>query len=76
MPWICLKGTWSVIDIIYTSNNDDNIKQGLKQNLYYLLKRASKTLRAILLLERRDDIAALMQQFFRFVKAVGRYYFW
>ena len=52
----------SVIDI-YTLNEDACIKPGLKQNLYYLLKRASKTLREILLSERRDDIAALRQQF-------------
>lgn len=42
---------------IYTSKHDDTVKAGLKQNLFYLLKRAAKTLRALMLEEEKVDVA-------------------
>ena len=42
---------------IYTSKYDDTVKAGLKQNLFYLLKRAAKTLRALTLEEEKVDVA-------------------
>ena len=42
---------------IYTSKHDDTVKAGLKQNLFYLLKRAAKTLRALMLEEEKVNVA-------------------
>ena len=42
---------------IYTSKHDDTVKAGLKQNLFYLMKRAAKTLRALMLEEEKVDVA-------------------
>ena len=42
---------------VFTSNKDDTIKAGLKQNTYYLLKRAANLLRTILVSEGRDDLS-------------------
>ena len=47
--------TREAIDI-YTSKEDDTLKAGLKQNLYYLLKRTSKILRGLMLEKARDDV--------------------
>lgn len=49
----------------YTSNEDDSVKAGLKQNVYYLLKRSAKTLRAIQLELGEDEIA---NQMFHFIQ--------
>ena len=51
-----------VIDV-YTSKDDDSIKAGLKQNIYYLLKRASKIIQALLVSEGKDDISMDIQKF-------------
>ena len=54
----------NVIDI-YTTYADDSIKAGLKQNVCYLLKRAAKILRALLLSvgddTRADDVAKFVE---------------
>ena len=42
---------------IYTTKHDDTVKAGLKQNLFYLVKRAAKTLRALMLEEEKVDVA-------------------
>ena len=42
---------------IYTSKHDDTAKAGLKQNLFYLMKRAAKTLKALMLEEEKVDMA-------------------
>ena len=47
----------------YTSNEDDTIKAGLKQNVYYLLKRSAKTLRALLLEEEKEDAVKEVSNF-------------
>lgn len=47
----------------YTSNEDDSVKAGLKQNVYYLLKRSAKTLRAMQLEEGKEDVAKKVSQF-------------
>lgn len=41
---------------ISTSKHDDTVKAGLKQNLFYLLKRAAKTLRTLMLEEKKVDM--------------------
>ena len=47
----------------YTTDEKDALKPGLKQNLYYLLKRSAKILRALMLSENKQDIANIIQGF-------------
>ena len=47
----------------YTSNDDDSVKAGLKQNVYYLLKRSAKTLRALKLEEGNERTANQVAHF-------------
>ncbi|XP_057297360.1 uncharacterized protein LOC130627280 [Hydractinia symbiolongicarpus] len=47
----------------YTSAEDDTIKPGLKQNIYYILKRSSKILRALMISQNKTDVAQEIQNF-------------
>ena len=45
----------------YTTSSDDSIKAGLKQNIYYLLKRAGRTLRTLLSSFGKDGEAEFLE---------------
>lgn len=42
---------------LYNSKEDDTIKPGLKQNIFYLLKRSAKLLQGLLLEEEKYEVA-------------------
>ena len=47
----------------YTVKEDGTIKSGLKQNIYYLLKRAASILQGLMSEEGNDDLASDLQKF-------------
>ena len=47
----------------YTVKEDDTIKAGLKQNIYYLLKRAASVLQELMLEEGNNDLVSDLRKF-------------
>ena len=47
----------------YTVKEDDTIKSDLKQNIYYLLKRAASILQGLMSEEGNDDLLSDLQKF-------------
>ena len=48
---------------LFTTGEDSSIEPGLKQNLFYLLKRAAKIIKGAFLQKREDDAAAEIEKF-------------
>ena len=54
---------------------DTNIKAGLKQNLYYLIKRAAKVLKGTFLTQKKDNEADEIDKFVSILEMLEDYIF-